>query len=115
MASPARVVKRTRRPCWQAQTARAVFAGNSTLTWIVVVDEYDRPTGLVDRHGRALQPLSVLPAEQLADVARRIATRPPSERHAPVVLCDERARLIGLMTVERLLGRLADAIESVGT
>jgi hypothetical protein len=26
--------------------------------------------------------------------------------------CDKRARLVGLVTVERMLGRLADAIDS---
>jgi hypothetical protein len=56
--------------------------------------------------------LSVLPTERLADVARRIATRPAHERHVPAVLCDERARLVGLVTVERVLGRLADTIDS---
>ena len=71
-----------------------------------------RPTGgLVDRLGGAHPPLSVLPAERLADVARRIASRPADERHAPVVLCDDRARLVGLVTVERLLCRLADALD----
>jgi hypothetical protein len=48
----------------------------------------------------------------LADVARRVATRPVDDRHAPVVLCDERARLVGLVTVERVIGRLADAVDS---
>ena len=54
----------------------------------------------------------MLPAERLADVARRVATRPVDDRHAPVVLCDERARLVGLVTVERVIGRLADAVDS---
>ncbi len=46
-------------------------------------------------------------------MARRIATRPAGERHTPVVLCDERARLLGLVTLERVLGRLADAVDAV--
>jgi hypothetical protein len=45
-------------------------------------------------------------------VARRIASRPAGDRHTPVVLCDERARLLGLVTLERVLGRLADAIDA---
>jgi hypothetical protein len=45
-------------------------------------------------------------------VARRVASRPPNDRHAPVVLCDEHARLVGLVTVERMIGRLADALDS---
>jgi EAL domain-containing protein (putative c-di-GMP-specific phosphodiesterase class I) len=96
----------------RAETAASAFAEEPTAAWVAVVDEHDRPIGLIDRHGGAHQPLNVLPAEKLADVARRIATRPTAERHAPVVLCDERARLIGFMTIERVLGRLADAIDS---
>jgi EAL domain-containing protein (putative c-di-GMP-specific phosphodiesterase class I) len=96
----------------RAETASTAFSDDPTVTWVVVVDEHDRPTALIHRHGSAHKPLSVLPAERLADVARRIASRPADERQAPVVLCDERGRLIGFVTVERLLGRLADAIES---
>ena len=95
-----------------AEAAHVLFAGEPTITWVVVVDEHDRPVGLVDRHGGAHPPLNVLPAERLTDVARRIATRPAGERHAPVVLCDERARLVGLVTLERVLGRLADAVDA---
>ena len=79
--------------------------------WVVIVDEHERPIGLIDRHGDAHPPLTVLPAERLADVTRRIASRPEGERHTPVLLCDERARLLGLVTLERVLGRLADAID----
>ena len=71
-----------------------------------------RPAGQPDRPvRRAHPPLRVLPSEPLADVARRIASRPADERHVPVVLCDERGRLVGLVTVERLLCRLADALD----
>ena len=75
------------------------------------MDEHERPIGLIDRQGDAHPPLVVLPAERLADVARRIASRPAGDRHTPVVLCDERARLLGLVTLERVLGRLADAVD----
>jgi CBS domain-containing protein len=94
------------------EAAPIVFASDPAVTWVAVVDEHDRPVGLVDRRGDTHPPLSVLPAERLADVARRIASRPADERHAPVVLCDERARLVGLVTLERVLGRLADAVDS---
>ena len=96
--------------------ARSVaFAADPTITWVAIVDEHDRAVGLIDRHGDAHRPLNVLPAERLADVARRIASRPAAERHTPVVLCDERARLLGLVTLERVLGRLADTIDSHST
>lgn len=94
-----------------AEAAPATFAADPAVTWVAIVDADDRPVGLVDRRGAAHPPLSVLPAERLADVARRVATRPADDRHAPVVLCDERARLVGLVTVERVLSRLADVVE----
>jgi CBS domain-containing protein len=95
-----------------AETASVAFAKDPAVTWVAVVDEHDRPVALLDWHGGTHPPLCVLPAERLADVARRVASRPAVERHAPVVLCDERARLVGLVTVERLLGRLADTLDS---
>ena len=93
------------------EAAAAVFAADPAVAWVAVVDEHDRPVVLAGRDGAAHRPLSVLPAERLADVARRLAARPAGGRGAPVVLCDERARLVGLVTVERLLGRLADALD----
>ncbi len=101
-------------PSVTSAEAAAPFArdpGITWITWITVVDEYQRPIGLVDRRGSTHAPLCVLPTERLADVARRIASRPAGERHAPVVLCDERAQLVGLVTVERVLDRLADALD----
>ncbi len=58
--------------------------------------------------------ISVLPTERLPDVARRVASRPPNDRHAPVVLCDEHARLVGLVTVERMIGRLTTPTRTRG-
>jgi EAL domain-containing protein (putative c-di-GMP-specific phosphodiesterase class I) len=94
-----------------AETVSTVLAENPAAVWVTVVDEYDRPVSLIDRQGSPHPPLAVLPTEGLADVARRVAARPPDERHVPVPLCDERGRLVGLVTVERLLGRLADALD----
>ena len=70
------------------EAAPTSFARNPATTWVVVVDEHDRPVRLVDRRGGAHPPLNVLPTERLADVARRIATRPTDERHVPAVLCE---------------------------
>jgi EAL domain-containing protein (putative c-di-GMP-specific phosphodiesterase class I) len=100
-------------PCVRATAAASIlFASDPAATWVAVTDEHDRPVGLVDRHGGAHPPLNVLPTERMTDVARRAASRPADERHAPVVLCDEHARLVGLVTVEQLLGRLADALDA---
>jgi hypothetical protein len=68
-------------------------------------DRADRPPGR-----RA--PAARRPARRAA--GRRGASyrvRPAGDRHTPVVLCDERARLLGLVTLERVLGRLADAVD----
>jgi EAL domain-containing protein (putative c-di-GMP-specific phosphodiesterase class I) len=97
----------------RVHAAGGASSRNPGATWVAVVDEDDRPVSLLDPRGRAHPPLSVLPTERLADVARRVASRPADERHSPVVLCDDRARLVGLVTVERLLGRLADAVDSL--
>jgi len=98
-----------------AENALGAFAADPTITWVAIVDEHDRAVGLIDHRGDVHRPLNVLPAERLADVARRIASRPSGERHTPVVLCDERARLLGLVTLERVLGRLADTIDAHST
>jgi EAL domain-containing protein (putative c-di-GMP-specific phosphodiesterase class I) len=94
------------------EAVAAAFARDTTRTWVAVVDEFDRPVALVHRRGRGHPPLRVLPTERLPDVARRVASRPADERHTPVVLCDGRGRLVGLVTVERVLGRLADALDT---
>ena len=41
-------------------------------------------------------------------------TRPEAQRLAPVALCDEDARLIGLIGVEEVLSSLADAVDGGG-
>jgi CBS domain-containing protein len=94
-----------------AEAAPITFAGDPTVTWVAVVDDDDRPVSLIDRC-HVHPALRVLPAERLTDVARRVASRPAGERYAPVALCDERARLVGLVTVERILGRLADSLDA---
>jgi EAL domain-containing protein (putative c-di-GMP-specific phosphodiesterase class I) len=100
-------------PCVRAAAAAPfLFTQNPAMTWVAVTDEHDRPVGLVDRWGATHPALSVLPTERMTDVARRATSRPANERHAPVVLCDERARFVGLVTLERLVGRLADALDA---
>jgi EAL domain-containing protein (putative c-di-GMP-specific phosphodiesterase class I) len=91
--------------------AAGVFAQGRGTTWVIVVDEHGRPIALVDRYGGVHSPLVVLPAERLSDVARRVASRTAGDR-TPAVLCDEDARLVGLVTVERILGRLADVVDA---
>jgi EAL domain-containing protein (putative c-di-GMP-specific phosphodiesterase class I) len=80
--------------------------------WLVTVDEFRRPVELVARHGLARVPaLSVMEADGVPDVVRRALLRPPAARFAPIALCGETGALRGLIPVERLLERLADAAE----
>lgn len=97
------------------EAAPDAFARSAAADWVVVVDEHGRPVDLVDERRRTRPPLRVLPAERLSDVARRIASRPAGERYTPVVLCDERGRLVGLVRVERILECLAAALDAAAT
>lgn len=86
--------------------------------WVVALDEFGRPAALVSRVRRGpeairVPALTVTEGDRPADVARRIATRPPEERYAPVAVCDELGRLIGIVRVERLLLALADLADEV--
>jgi EAL domain-containing protein (putative c-di-GMP-specific phosphodiesterase class I) len=94
-----------------ATAARVVLTRRRDVDWVAVVDEHSRPTSLVDRRGGTHPPLVVLPDERLTDVVRRVASR-TTDKCAPLLLCDERGRLVGLVTVERVLDRLADAVDS---
>ena len=97
---------------YSSEAAHLAFAEDPGVTWVAILDEHDRPVGLIERCGGTHPPLNVSLAERLPDVARRLASRPAADRLAPVALCDEHTRLVGLVTVERVLGRLADALDS---
>jgi EAL domain-containing protein (putative c-di-GMP-specific phosphodiesterase class I) len=97
---------------YSSEAAQTAFAEDPAVTWVAILDEHDRPVGLIERCGGTHSPLNVSLAERLPDVARRLASRPAADRLAPVALCDEHTRLVGLVTVERVLGRLADALDS---
>jgi hypothetical protein len=100
---------------YSSEAATIAFAKNPAVTWVAILDEHDRPVGLIERRGGTYPPLNVSPAERLPDVARRLASRPAADRLAPAALCDEHGRLVGLLTVERVLGRLAHALDSGST
>lgn len=97
-------------------TIARAFLDDPARRWIVMVDEHGRPVRLAPRDGgpseaRCLPVLCVTVGDGLTEVVRRLLTRPPRERFAPVVLCDGRGAARGLLTVERLLERLADVAE----
>lgn len=77
----------------------------------VVVTRADRPVGVLDADGAITgivsEPLRVNLRTTPAEVARRLATRRPVDTSAPVLVLDNAGRLIGAVTVRRLLAELA--------
>ena len=82
--------------------------------WLVTVDEFERPVAVIARTGarERIPVLAVGADDEPAAIVRRALARPAEHRYCPVALCDEVFRLRGLIHVERLLERLADAAES---
>ncbi len=81
---------------------------------LVLVDEFARPAFVLGPDGDAVVPaLCATLDTRLPDLARRAMTRPPERRFAPLAVCDEAGRLLGVVQVHRLLHALADALEAV--
>jgi EAL domain-containing protein (putative c-di-GMP-specific phosphodiesterase class I) len=93
--------------------ASAVFGDHPDADVAVVVDDRERPVGLVERSDalarrprkRAVQ--CVGPATGVAELAARSMTRPRATRFDPSACCDGRGRYLGLVRVERVVQRLA--------
>jgi len=98
--------------------ARQVLAAEGDALAVVLVDERERPVGLVvpnrrvdDPPGsvRALPPpIRVLPSADVREVARRAMTRDSGERFDPLLCVEPEGRHVGLVRVERLVLRLAE-------
>jgi len=79
----------------------------------VVVDDGDRPVGLLARDDalarRPWNPIiqRAAPASGVAELAVRSMTRPLPSRYDPSVCCDETGRYLGIVRVERLVEQLA--------
>jgi hypothetical protein len=100
------------RPLRESELARAErrFADEPATEQLVVVDELERPAGLLLRGARSClqrSPMRVLVSEAPEELARRAMTRPLHQRFDPIVACDERGRYVGLLEVERLIHLLS--------
>lgn len=79
----------------------------------VVVDDGDRPVGLLARDDalarRPWNPViqRAAPASGVAELAVRSMTRPLPTRYDPSVCCDDAGRYLGIVRVERLVEQLA--------
>jgi len=81
---------------------------------VAVVDEWERPTALLERHPlcgvRLLaKPMRVQGADAPDAVLHRALTRPPEQRFDPLLVVDEAGRLDGAVRIDRLAARLVGA------
>lgn len=93
------------------ESTRRLLAG-SDAPYVVLLDESDHPTGVVDAgavlDGTARSSLRVNLRDSLVAVARRLAVRGTRE---DVLVIDDAGRFVGAVSVERLLVALADEVE----
>ena len=86
--------------------------GTGDAPYVVLVDEERRPVGLADPDdalgSTVRRPLCVNASDGLAAVARRAAVR---GRADDVLVTDETGRLVGAVSIERLLSALADEVD----
>jgi EAL domain-containing protein (putative c-di-GMP-specific phosphodiesterase class I) len=96
----------------RAAIAELFFADPRT-TLVTLVDRDERPVSIVSRRGfitdQAPSPVSMTVGTRsdIAEIARRAITRPNELRFDPLVCCDERGRLVGIVRIERLIEALA--------
>lgn len=93
--------------------ARETFERDPSIEVLVLVDDIERPLGLLlrsdvaNRRTPLRRALLVKPTDRLTDVARRMTARESETRFDPAVCCDGRGSLIGLVRTERVLRALA--------
>jgi EAL domain-containing protein (putative c-di-GMP-specific phosphodiesterase class I) len=89
------------------------LAAEPETKMLVLVDEFERPTGLLPRaSGKRVRrtPMCVQMSERPDELARRAMTRPPQERFDPMVACDELGRYVGLLETDQLIRLLSRMI-----
>lgn len=101
----------------QAYTTRDAMAATSVLPEtsgfdiVVVVDEYQRPTSLLERGlsltWEASDVLTVNVDTPVADAVGRAMVRPRATRFAPLVCTDAAGRFLGILRIERLMSHLS--------
>jgi EAL domain-containing protein (putative c-di-GMP-specific phosphodiesterase class I) len=98
------------RPLHRSKLTRAGerFVAEPQTDSLVVVDEEERPIGLLRRSGGPVRsPMCVLVGEAPEALARRAMTRPVNERFDPMVACDERGHYVGLLQTDQLVHLLS--------
>jgi EAL domain-containing protein (putative c-di-GMP-specific phosphodiesterase class I) len=94
-----------------AQAAARDLGADQDLDVVVVLDDWSRPVGLVDRGGagRGRLKRTVLkarPSTSPQALAARAMARPAADRFDPLVCVDDRGRYLGVVRVEQLVERL---------
>lgn len=95
-----------------AQPAPAVRAAPAIVAEItVLIDDHDRPLRILEpAGGRRIgghPAMCVQASDGIRNVALRAAGRQTQSRYAPICLCDDLGRLIGVISIDKLLETLA--------
>jgi hypothetical protein len=97
----------------ERERAMAATVESPVETFVVVIDEYERPVGSITpegaRVGQVGPVLAVSLSTPVTDVAFRSLTRPVDHRFEPVVCTDPAGRALGIVRIERIIELLARA------
>lgn len=101
----------------QAYTTRDAMAANSVLPEtsgfdvVVVLDEYQRPTSLLEQGvttaREASDVLTVNVDTSVADAVGCARVRPRGTRFTPLACTDDAGRFLGILRIERLMTHLS--------
>jgi hypothetical protein len=97
---------------WFEAAGRLGLGADHELDFVVVLDDWSRPVGLVDRACAAGngQPkrtvLKTRPSTAPETVVARAMARPAADRFDPLVCVDDRGHYLGVLRIEQLVHRL---------
>ncbi|MPZ86921.1 MAG: EAL domain-containing protein [Nitriliruptorales bacterium] len=108
-------------PVLRVNAARERFLADQGLDLMVVIDEHQRPVGLLSRDAalagrprkRTVQ--RVGPSTPVAELAARSMARERRDRFDPSLCCDGRGRYVGIVRLERVVEWLVNRCGDVGT
>jgi EAL domain-containing protein (putative c-di-GMP-specific phosphodiesterase class I) len=94
-----------------AAAAAAILPETTGFDVVVVVDDLNRPTGLLEQNEEngwtAGDVLAVNVETPVRDAVQRAMARPRSTRFSPLVCTDVEGRVLGVLRIERLMGHLS--------
>ena len=94
--------------CSDADTAATYLDANDEAHVVLLVDEGNRPSGIIERHSligirHLAQPMKIQRESDLRAVLQRCLSRPPAHRFDPIVVVGADGRIAGVATVDRMV------------